>query len=220
MRVRGQNAAKILGTALAAVLLTSTSAALAQAPYRAVSSTRPGTIDFTDFVGRSVQTNGPVDLGQGVTWSVTSEGWIGDMPFGLRTNGYWDSGRAGFAGLNIDNSAMLFEFDAPVASVGAFVNYAPVTGQGPIPTIEALDRFGRVFDSFTLDVRTPNAVNDGQFLGFEHESNDIHSFRYRARYGVLDDLEWSRRGLIPAPSSLAMLAVGALGFARRRRRES
>lgn len=220
MRVCGLNLTSILGAALTTVLLTSTSAALGQVPYHAASSNRPGAIDFSEFVGRSIQTNGPLDLGQGVIWSATSEGWVGDMPFGLRTNGYWDSGRVGFAGLNIENSSMLFDFDSPVSRVGAFVNYAPLTGQGPIPTIEAIDRFGNVIDSVTLDVRTPNAVNDGQYLGFDHERNDIFAFRYRARFGVLDDLEWSRRGLIPAPSSLVVLAAGAFGFARRRRHDS
>lgn len=183
--------------------------------------TRERVIDFRQFKGQRLETNGPLDLGFGVDWSALQDGWIGDMSFGLRANGFWNDGREGFAGLNAATSAMLFTFDDPVNRIGAFVNYAPLTGQGPIPTIEALDELGRVIDSMSVDIRTPNGVNDGEFLGFVHETDDIFAFRYRARYGVLDDLTWSRtghRGIIPAPSSLSTLGVVLLGFGRRRRR--
>ena len=144
------------------------------------------------------------------------------MSFGLRANGYWNADRVGFAGLNAADSAMLFQFAQPIARVGALVNYAPLSGQGPIPTIEALDAMGHVFDSISADIRTPDGVNEGQFLGFEHEAADIFAFRYRARYGVLDDLAWARdgSGIIPAPASLMGLGVVVLGCARRGRRSS
>jgi len=177
-------------------------------------------VDFSRFAGQRTETNGPVDLGFGVIWSATHDGWLGDMSFGLRANGYWDAGRVGFAGLNIENGAMLFQFAAPVGHVGALVNYAPYNGQGPLPTIEALDARGHVIDSMSVDVSTPNGVNEGRYLGFEHESADIFAFRYRARFGVLDDLRWARdgRGIIPSPSSLVSLGVVFAGFGHRRRR--
>lgn len=177
-------------------------------------------VDFTRFAGQRIETNGPVDLGFGVIWSATHDGWLGDMSFGLRANGYWDAGRLGFAGLNIENGSMLFQFAAPIGRVGAMVNYAPYGGQGPIPTIEALDALGHIIDSMSVDVSTPNGVNEGRFMGFEHESADIYAFRFRARFGVLDDLRWARdgRGIIPAPSSLVSLGVVFLGCVGRRRR--
>ncbi len=193
--------------------------ALAQ-PVPAVSFERGSIVDFRQFIGQRTQTNGPVQVGPGIVWSALREGWIGDMPFGLRTNGYWDEGREGFAALNSSDSAMLFTFAEPVGEVGAFVNYAPYLGQGPLPTIEALDRRGAVIESLTLDIQTPNGVNEGRFLGFERERNDIFAFRYRARFGVLDDLTWVRReGFIPAPPALAALAwIGLAAIGRRPRR--
>ncbi|GEM_PF-5646112 len=196
--------------------------ARAQNPWGSA-RTRQQVIDFSQFKGQRLETNGPLDVGFGVVWTALQDGWVGDMSFGLRTNGFWNGGREGFAGLNAANSAMLFTFDDPVNRIMAFVNYAPLTGQGSIPTIEALDVRGRVIDSVTVDIRTPNGVNDGEFLSFEHETDDIFAFRYRARYGVLDDLTWSRtghRGIIPGPSSLSALGVVFLGFGCRRRRAS
>lgn len=203
--------------ALTAVVVTAAGATSALAQQQV--SILPGgvhVVDFNQFIGQRLETNGPIDLGSGVTWSAWSEAWVGDMAFGLRSNGYWNSGRMGFVGLNTHDSAMVFTFEEPVSAVGAFVNYAPLVGQGPIPTIEALDASGRIIDSLSLDIRTPNGVNDGGFLGFEHESNDIFTFRFRARYGVLDDLTWLRRdgrGIIPAPSALALLGGALLGCA-------
>lgn len=191
--------------------------ALAQ-PVPAISFEQGSVVDFRQFIGQRTQTNGPVQVGPGIVWSALRDGWVGDMPFGLRTNGYWDAGREGFAALNASDSAMLFNFADPVSHVGAFVNYAPYLGQGPLPTIEALDARGAVIDSLTLDIQTPNGVNEGRFLGFEHEVDDIFAFRYRARFGVLDDLAWRReRGIIPAPSALAALSWLGLAVAGRRR---
>lgn len=209
--------------ALCGLLLAATCASQAGAePTYTAASKQVHVVDFSNLAGQFVETNGPIDLGGGVIWSAWQDGWVGDMSFGLRANGYWDAGRVGFAGLNADNSAMVFQFESPIARVGALVNYAPLNGQGPVPTIEALDAWGRVFDSISLDVSTPNGVNEGQFLGFDHGVADIFAFRYRARYGVLDDLTWCRdgSGFIPAPSSLVSLGVVFLGCARRRRRSS
>ena len=189
-------------------------------PVPSVRPERDFIIDFHQFIGQRVQTNGPVELARGVVWSAWRDGWVGDMPFGLRTNGIWDGGRQGFAALNAADSAMTFVFADPVRRIGAFVNYAPYLGQGPFPTIEALDRYGAVIDVLSTDIRTPNGVNEGRFLGFEHEMDDIYAFRYRARFGVLDDLTWTRSGggFIPMPSSLTMLGLAGLLVTRRRPR--
>ncbi len=208
---------------LVAGLLSVLAVASAQAqPTPALRLESEQVVDFHQFIGQRIPTNGPINLEFGITWTASDEGWVGDMPFGLRTNGFWDEGRQGFAGLNASNSAMLFTFEEPVGRIGAFVNYAPLQGQGPLPTIEALDRAGRIIDAYTVDIRTPNGVNEGRFIGFEHETDDIYAFRYRARYGVLDDLTWSRigGGIIPAPSCLAALAVFAVGSRRPRGRRA
>jgi len=209
--------------ALCGLVLAATCASQAGAgPTYTAASKVVHVVDFSGFAGRRLETNGPLDLGSGVIWSALQDGWVGDMSFGLRDNGYWDARRVGFAGLNAADSAMIFQFARPVAQVGALVNYAPHSGQGPIPTIEALDALGHAFDSISLDISTPNGVNEGRFLGFEHETPDIFAFRYRARYGVLDDLTWVRdaSGFIPAPPSLLGLGVVFLVCAGRRRRWS
>lgn len=172
-------------------------------------------IDFTSFDDQLIKTNGPVAIGEGVTWTAASEGWIGDMAFGLRTNGYWDWDMVGYVALNTSQSYMTITFDHPVSAVGGFVNYAPLEGFGPKPTIEALDGSGQILERFTMDVQTPGERNAGQFMGFIRENADIHQFRYVARYGVLDDLRFSN-DLIPTPGAGFLLGLCGLALMGRR----
>jgi len=174
--------------------------------------------DFSMFDGVLFESNGPFDLGDGVTWSAETDGWIGDMAFGLRDNGYWDWDRVGYVALNTSYSSMLFTFDDPVESVGGYVNYAPLEGFGPMPLIEAFDEDGHLLETYTMDVYTPGLRNNGQFMGFSRDEADIYSFRFTARYGVLDDLTYSG-SLVPGPSTMALLALAGLSwFGHRRQR--
>lgn len=170
--------------------------------------------DFSDIEGFE-ETNNATNLGNhGITWTASNDGWIGDMAFGLRQNGHWDWDMEGYVGLNEADASMTFTFDAPVSAIGGFVNYAPLEGFGPIPTIEAYDAKGELLESFSMDVQTPGGVNEGQFMGFIRGANEIASLRFTARYGVLDMLTFNRM-TVPAPSAI-MVLIGA-GLVMRRR---
>ncbi|MBL1218029.1 MAG: hypothetical protein D8M59_11105 [Planctomycetes bacterium] len=180
------------------------------------------TVDFSSFDNQLIETNGPLDIGEGVLWEAGLEGWIGDMAFGLRNNGYWDWDQVGYVALNTSQSHMLMTFEHPVSAAGGFVNYAPLEGFGPMPTIEAVGTSGEVLERFTMDVQTPGKRNAGQFMGFVREEADIYQLRYIARFGVLDDLRFSEE-LVPAPGAGALLGFcGLTLMARRatRRRQS
>lgn len=174
--------------------------------------------DFSDLEGFE-ESNGPVELVEGITWEASHDGWIGDMAFGLRLNGHWNWDMEGYVGLNETDAYMTFTFENPVSSVGGFVNYAPLEGFGPIPTIEAFDSKGELLESFSMDVQTPDGVNEGQFMGFIRQANEIASLRFTARYGVLDTLTFDRM-TIPAPSALMLMLGGGLFLRGRRGRQA
>lgn len=218
---RADRPTRLAGLGLAALICGASQNALADGRGTSILPGGTHEIDFSQYIGRMEFTNGPVDLGQGVTWSATSEGVIGDMFFGLRTNGMWNTQRAGFAALDIEQSAMLFTFDRPYQWVSAFVNYAPFSQDDPIPTLIVFDEHAQVIGSISMDVRTPNGVNDGATLALEMAAPRIYSVRYSARFGVLDDFmfgEFERPGFIPAPGAWTLLAAPFLFAGRARRR--
>lgn len=176
----------VLGTAL---LWATAFGASVKADVDSVSVLPGGThvIDFSRFMGDVFFTNGPVDLGQGVTWTASHEGMLGDMAFGLRANGYWDAGQQGYAALDAPDASMLFVFDRDYYWVTAFANYAPFREGDPIPTLIAYDADWNVIDIDAQVVRTPNGVNEGGTLMVEAEFPQIRAVRFSARYGVIDD---------------------------------
>lgn len=212
------------------------SAAQADLITSAAGITNPTVIDFSEFNGAWLYTAGPVQIGNPVTrdiewFSTNSNAVIGNESYGLGDNGSWTSGRVGYTGLNTDAGSMTFQFnDAPVAGVGGFVNYAPVSYGTPI--IEALDQNGVVLESYDLvanaPISTPNGIDEGAFRGITRAQADIYGFRLLNAFDVLDDLTFTGvpvgppAPLVPVPTlstwALLLLAglLGLTAFVRRR----
>ncbi|MCU0869392.1 MAG: hypothetical protein MUF30_07270, partial [Burkholderiales bacterium] len=126
----------------------------------------------------------------------------------LGGNGVWSLGKE-FAGANTPVGALAFTF-APgtfVSGIGAFVNYfIPAISSGTVITLTALGADGMVLESYGVAISTPDAYNDGSFLGIQRAQADIASFVVSGAYVVADDLTYSKP--IPEPSTWAMLGTG------------
>jgi len=180
------------------------------------------TVDFSQFGGPFVSTQGPVQVGdlvgEDIEWSSTdAASVIGNGVYGLGNNGLWNSGRNGYVGINdgFDTEVMRFDFnDGAVCAVGGFVNYAP--GVFDPFVIRALDNGDVVLETFEISndapISTPDAVNDGAFRGIVRASNDIAAIELTGEFDVLDDLKFSRNcvvvggELIPIDTTALMLA--------------
>jgi hypothetical protein len=133
--------------------------------------------------GLNQVTAGPI-CENGFTWTsnVTSVyGWTGG--YGLSSNGDWDN----FAHVGLDSSSgsMRFTFDNPVSQVLAFINYAPSTGT---PSIAIYDQSGNLIESTTLNISTPDGLNQGETYGFKQASATIKYFELSNAYIVANDL--------------------------------
>jgi hypothetical protein len=188
----------------------------------------PTVITFAPFGGAGNRVNGvgPTQIGTEVgedivftSGSVNS--FVGDtIGYGLEGNGSWNMAFGPFTGSN-SNTMMTYTFnDGPINAVGGFMNYS--TGRSGAVLIEALGLGMVVLESFDLitdaPISTPGATNAGAFRGISRMSNDIVAFRYTGRFGVLDDLTFSRADAIPEPTTLALfgLSLAGLGFTRRK----
>jgi hypothetical protein len=178
-------------------------------------------VDFSQFSGFiPTYTSGPVQIGglvgEDITWSTTNAtSQIGDGldPYGFLTNGFWDSGRNGFTGLNDSTGTMTFRFNSgPVSTVAGFINYAP--GSGPNVFISALDVNGNVLESYDVislaPIITPGMfnANDGAYRGISRATADIYAFTVSNQFVALDDLMFSRQVTEPVPEPTAMLLLG------------
>ena len=166
-------------------------------------------LDVGGLVGRTVNFTGTSPVA-----SVFNGG------FGLGSNGSWNSGRNGYAGLNNGDGFLRFTFaDGPVSAVGAFMNYTP--GLGGDPMIQALDAGGNLLEGYNLaflaPISTPGATDDGAFRGFVHGSADIAAIQFLNSFTVVDNLTFSP---VPEPATLLLVSTTAagLGLARWRQR--
>ena len=208
--------------------------------------TSPGAISnsvevtFSEFTGALTFVTSPIQVGASVGEDIllsavnpppgSGTPLVGDPPpgnvppvYGLGTNGFWDSGRIGFVGLNSETATMRFDFnDGLVNGVGGVVNYNPeLTSQF---TISALAQDNTVLESYVIPTEAAvntnsNPDNEGAFRGIFRSEGDIAAFTITGQNGVLDNLTFGPRQAVavPEPSSLAILGFGAI-FALNRRR--
>ena len=202
---------KIKSIALATITYV-LSTGLAQAALITI-NTMSVSDDFSKFVGFE-KTDGPVDLAYGAIWTSTiGDSVIGDVNinYGLKDNGYWNSGRNGFTGLNTTSGSMTFSFVSDVNYVGGLMNYNSSYSN---ILIEALRRDGSVLESHVLDllapISTPGGVNEGAFRGISSDAFDIAAFRVSNGYVVLDDLTFN--AAVPVPAALWLFGSGLLGL--------
>lgn len=183
------------------------------------------TADFSQFTGGGEVngSSGPVNIGtfagNTITWTATNnDGYLYNSSWGISTNGSWDSGRNGFSGLNASVGSTTFTFSAPVASVGAFINYSPADAPNTM-TIAALDQLGNVIESHNIPteapITTPAATNAGAFRGITRPTAEIWGFRLTNQYLVTDDLAFVATATAPAAEvpALSPMALGALALA-------
>jgi hypothetical protein len=199
---------------------------------RGVTGASATVIDFDEFAGIGYNfTFGPVQIGDSVGKDVVftanpfgrgisgSGSVLGSGNYGLGPNGEWGDNQT-YSGLDSNGGWMTYTFNSgPVASVGGFLNYAP--GTGTEVTIEALDAAGHTLESYLLGqvapILTPGGLNAGAFRGISRASADIAAFRVSNQFVVLDNLTFSAAP-VPEPSTLVLLASGALALFGRRAR--
>lgn len=177
----------------------------------------PTVIDFSDYAGPSVPTDGPAQVGNlvGVDVTFTSNNpdgsFLGSGPFGLGDNGSWDSSVT-LAGIDFDATlndlyTMTFTFNSgPVSAVGGFMNYAvaPPLIFGDV-IIAALAADSSVLEQWDITqlapISTPNGLNDGAFRGIVRPTADIFGFSVSNSAAVLTNLTFSSAE-VPAPSGV------------------
>jgi hypothetical protein len=192
-------------------------------------------IDLSAFANGSYNfTNGPVSLPNGIAFTaspgvggdgVTPNGnsgqgsVIGQGEYGLLNNGGF-GGNATYIGVDSGTGFDTLIFDSPVATFGAYWNYATPVDYRPWwtnPTISTFDSGGNLIDSFDLSVlapiSTPGGFNEFLFRGIVDTSAQIKYVEFGGAYMLL--AQSATGSVIPEPSTWAMMILGfaCLGFA-------
>lgn len=144
---------------------------------------------------------------------------LGQGGYGLASNGSF-GGSATYAGTDGGTGFMHFTLTGgPVASFGAYVNYAP--GVGDPPTIQVFGLGGVVLESYNLAVSapvvTPGGFNAFEFRGIERATADIYGISFGGSYIIATGTP--NGNVVPEPSTYALMLAGlvGVGFVARRR---
>ncbi|MCC6245943.1 MAG: PEP-CTERM sorting domain-containing protein [Gemmatimonadaceae bacterium] len=170
---------------------------------------------------------GPVSVGTGghvVTMSsTTSNNRISTGTHQVGSNGYIEGDI--WAAITGSETAIFFDFESPVTSVGAFMTYNPDQGIDA-PVLGAWN--GSVFlGSWNLaidaPINTPGGYNQFEFRGIEY-AGGITRFGLAGGNLATKDLRVSSESIavVPEPSTLALFGMGSLGLVmlQRRRRHA
>lgn len=189
----------------------------------------PTVLDFSNFASGSInEIPGPIQIGGPAGENIEFTGnpnnglYASSGDWGLSANGWWGRGRLGFLGHNNARpGTMIVTFiDAPVASVGAFMNHCPDCVGDLILTAYGAE--GVLLEIYNVSdlapIETPGGLDAGAFRGIARASADIKSFHVFGYVPVIDDLAFSRLTSIPEPSTAALFAIGLTALASYRRR--
>lgn len=161
----------------------------------------PITVDQYTFTGAPA---GGGNSGQGSV--------VGQGGYGLGANGSF-GGDAVYIGVDSGSGyAQLMLTGGPVSQLGFYMNYAPDVGDPA--TIEALDVNENPFASFDLTtlapISTPSGFNQFEFRGIVDDTATIYGLRFGGNYILVTGTADGTVGAVPEPTSVALLAVGAL----------
>ncbi len=179
-------------------------------------------------------TNGPETIAPGITWTANGGathasvfGYSGG--YGFAVNGTWGAGLP-MIGSDSETAGMRIDFAAPVAGVGAYMNYAP--DQGDPAVISIFDSADTLLESYTLSFivdtslvglnTTQVGYNLGEFHGFLQSTNNISYMTLSGSYIGAANLETVSVGAIPEPETYALMmaGLGVMAFVARRRKQS
>jgi hypothetical protein len=191
-----------------------------------VITTQTGT--FAAFPLVNYQGAGPQTFDGGeVVWTSTNGSNQGGSDFGYNgaygfgTNGYNVNGGDVIAGLNDSSDpnygygsvdSMTFTFAAPVASVGAMLNWVP----NKAPVTISVYSGTTLLESLTLSENGNNLVTPDSFYGFKESNPEITSFVLTDGYvGAIGGLYIDAPAPEPATWSLMLFGLAGLGAALR-----
>ena len=185
-------------------------------------TTSPGTGTITTFTATGLTVvPGPVVV-DGITVSGNPNVTYGDAPYGLGEapgNGRWTG--FSFVGTNSPVAVVTFNLGANFGYVGGFMNYTRPLVDATNPIITALAADGTtVLETYNLETNaaivTPDGTNQGAFRGISRAQQDIRFLRIEGDYILTHTLEVGEQ--VPEPSTMALLALGAVFMALRSRK--
>jgi hypothetical protein len=177
-------------------------------------------------------TTGPETMAPGITWTANGGaahaavfGYTGG--YGFAVNGTWAAGLP-MIGSDSPTFGMRIDFAAPVAGVGAYLNYAPKEGDPAV--ISIFDSTNALLESYTLSFlvdtsqvglnTTKAGYNLGEFHGFLQSTNNISYMTLSGSYIGAANLETVSVAAVPEPETYALMmaGLGVMAWVARRRK--